>query len=128
MPTKMTPAMRKVQRIRRVQRLTRILEALELELIDATDDEILEAAKELGMDPKMKGSAAFLGLKFPMTWRPEDFFEFARARAAAATERMRELSAATTTATPTTVTPTTAERDGEPPKLFRSQTPKKGHK
>ena len=94
MPTKMTPAMQKALRIRRVQRLTRILEALELELIDATDDEILEAAKELGMDPRMKGSAAFLGLKFPMSWRAQDFFDFARSHAAAATERMRELSAA----------------------------------
>jgi len=89
MPTKMTSAA-----ARKLQRLTRILQALELELIDATDDEILEAAKDLGMDPRMKGSAAFLGLKFPMTWRPEDFFEFARARTAAATERVHELSAA----------------------------------
>jgi hypothetical protein len=96
MPAKMTPASRKVQRIRKVQRLTRILEALELELIDATDAEILEAAKDLGMDPQMKGSAAFLGLKFPMTWRPEDFFEFVRARTAAATERVKELATAST--------------------------------
>jgi len=122
MPTKMTPAMRKVQRIRRVQRLTRILEALELELIDATDEEILEAAKDLGMDPKMKGSAAFLGLKFPVTWSPEDFFEFVRARATAATERMRELSAATTT------TASAAEHDGQPPNLYGAQTRKKESK
>jgi hypothetical protein len=109
-----------VQRIRKVQRLTRILGALELELIDATDDEILEAAKDLGMDPRMKGSAAFLGLKFPMTWGPEDFFELARARAAAATERMRELSAAASTGS-------TAAHDDPTPQLFGAS-PKKHDK
>jgi len=111
--------LRKVQLIRKVQRLARILEALELELIDASDEEILEAAKDLGMDPTMKGSAAFLGLKYPATWRAEDFFEFVRMRTAASTERMRELSAVTTT---------TAERDGQSPALFRARIPKKGDK
>jgi hypothetical protein len=43
--------------------LNRILDALERELIDASDEEILEAAKDLGMNPLMKGSAAFLGLQ-----------------------------------------------------------------
>jgi hypothetical protein len=42
--------------------LNRILDALERELVAATDEEILEAAKDLGMNPLMKGSAAFLGL------------------------------------------------------------------
>ncbi|MBV8805956.1 MAG: hypothetical protein JO042_12940 [Sinobacteraceae bacterium] len=55
--------------------LTRLLDALEQELIGASDDEILEAAKELGMNPKMKGSAAFLGLKYGSVPRPEDFFD-----------------------------------------------------
>ena len=55
--------------------LTRVLEALEQELIMASDEEILEAAKELGMNPKMKGSAAFLGLKYAATPRLEDFFD-----------------------------------------------------
>lgn len=45
--------------------LERILEALERELIIATDEEILEAAGDLGMKPGMKGSAAFLGLRYP---------------------------------------------------------------
>jgi hypothetical protein len=43
--------------------LDRLLDALAHELIDVSDDEILEAAKELGMNPLMKGSAAFLGLR-----------------------------------------------------------------
>jgi hypothetical protein len=128
--------MRKVRRIRQVQRLTRILESLELELIDATDEEILEAAKDLGMDPKMKGSAAFMGLKFPMSWRAEDFFEFVRMRteAAAATARMRELATSTATSTANAATPTTpttgtsAERNDTSPRLFGSGIPKKGSK
>jgi len=44
--------------------LEQLLLALERELIEATDEEILAAAKELGMDPSMKGSAAFFGIKY----------------------------------------------------------------
>jgi hypothetical protein len=54
--------------------LSRILEGLEQELIDATDEEILEAAKDLGMNPLMRGSAAFLGVKYPTRWQVSDFF------------------------------------------------------
>jgi hypothetical protein len=36
---------------------------LERELIEASDEDILEAARDLGMNPMMKGSAAFLGLR-----------------------------------------------------------------
>ncbi|HEY0746283.1 MAG TPA: hypothetical protein VGD63_06250 [Steroidobacteraceae bacterium] len=32
------------------------------DLISATDDEIVAAAKDLGMNPAMKGSSAFFGL------------------------------------------------------------------
>jgi hypothetical protein len=42
--------------------LERLLLALEDELLEATDEEILAAAHELGMNPAMKGSAAFFGL------------------------------------------------------------------
>jgi hypothetical protein len=42
--------------------LERLLIALERDLLDATDDEVLAAAKELGMNPAMKGSAAFFGV------------------------------------------------------------------
>lgn len=55
--------------------LERVLEDLAWELIHSTDDELLQAAKDLGMDPTMRGSAAFIGLKYPATPRPSDFFE-----------------------------------------------------
>jgi hypothetical protein len=43
--------------------LERILAALEAELIAARDDEIMDAAKDLGMNPAMKGSAAFTDIR-----------------------------------------------------------------
>ena len=43
--------------------LGRILDQLDRELIEASDADILEAARDLGMNPMMKGSAAFLGLQ-----------------------------------------------------------------
>jgi hypothetical protein len=55
--------------------LERILEALERELVEATDEEILAAAHDLGMKPEMKGSAAFLGLRYPAARRREEFFD-----------------------------------------------------
>jgi hypothetical protein len=55
--------------------LERILRALECELVVATDAEILEAADDLGMQPGMKGSAAFLGLRYPDVRRLEEFFD-----------------------------------------------------
>jgi len=55
--------------------LARVLEALERELVEATDEEILEAAHELGMKPEMKGSAAFLGLRYPSARLGEEFFD-----------------------------------------------------
>ena len=55
------------------QVLERILEALEIGLIAATDDEIMEAAKDLGMNPAMKGSAAFGDIRVLLSqWRFED--------------------------------------------------------
>jgi hypothetical protein len=57
--------------------LARIVSALGQELLDASDEEILAAAKDLGMNPGMKGSAAFLGLKYlrhaPPEWWLEGF-------------------------------------------------------
>lgn len=55
--------------------LERILDALERELTEASDAEIREAAHDLGMKPEMKGSAAFLGLRYPAVHRPEDYFD-----------------------------------------------------
>jgi hypothetical protein len=46
-------------------RLERLLTALGLEVAEATDEEVLAAAEDLGMKPLMKGSAAFFGLKYP---------------------------------------------------------------
>lgn len=44
------------------ERFERLLAALQRELIEATDEEVLEAAGDLGMSPMMKGSAAFFGV------------------------------------------------------------------
>ena len=52
--------------------LERLLVALEDELLQATDAEVLAAAHELGMNPAMKGSAAFFGVTMlvrPMSTR-----------------------------------------------------------
>ena len=70
--------------------LTRVLTALELELVDATDEEIMEAARDLGMNPDMKGSAAFVGLTFPVRARLADYFDLEAIRnaRAAAAERL----------------------------------------
>lgn len=46
----------------RTERFERLLAALEQELVAATDEEILAAAADLGMNPAMKGSAAFFGV------------------------------------------------------------------
>lgn len=43
-------------------RFEQLLTALEREVLEATDEEILEAAKQLRMDPEMKGSAALVGV------------------------------------------------------------------
>ena len=48
--------------------LERLLTALERELLEATDDEILAAAKELGIDPTMKGSSALFGVTMLIQW------------------------------------------------------------
>ena len=45
--------------------LARILEALEAELIGATDDEMAAALADLGMSASIKGSAALFDLKYP---------------------------------------------------------------
>ena len=54
--------------------LERILGALEQELIGASDQEIRDAAAELGFNLQMKGSAAFLGLRYPARPRLTDYF------------------------------------------------------
>ena len=55
--------------------LGRMLDQLERELIEASDEEILEAARDLGMNPLMKGSPAFFGLRVPPQAHFADFFD-----------------------------------------------------
>lgn len=59
-------------------RLDSVLVALERELLEASDDEIREAAKELRMNLDMKGAVAFMGLKFPMRMELEDVFDLSQ--------------------------------------------------
>jgi hypothetical protein len=42
----------------------RLLAALERDLLEATDEEIMAVANELGMKPAMKGSIALFGVTF----------------------------------------------------------------
>jgi hypothetical protein len=58
------------------QRLQRVLIALERELLQASDEEIRQAAGDLGIEPDMKGSIAWLGIFFPnVVKRPEEVFD-----------------------------------------------------
>ena len=59
----------------RVAALERVIDALAVDLVESTDEELLQAAKDLGMDPTMRGSAAFIGLKYPVVGELADFFE-----------------------------------------------------
>jgi hypothetical protein len=43
--------------------LERLLDGLERELLAAPDEEFVAGARDLGMNPEMKGSAAFVGVK-----------------------------------------------------------------
>jgi hypothetical protein len=55
--------------------LTRIAAQFEEELLAASDEEIIAAAKDLGMNPGMQGSAAFAGIKYPVGARQlREFF------------------------------------------------------
>jgi hypothetical protein len=68
-----------------IERLEGLLDALEQELIEATDEEVLAAASDLGMNPAMKGSAAFFGVTVDLRAKelthlnqPEDFLQSRR--------------------------------------------------
>jgi hypothetical protein len=56
--------------------LDRVLEVLERELVDVSDEEIVEAARSLRMNLNGKESAAFFGLKCPAKPPLSDFFGF----------------------------------------------------
>jgi hypothetical protein len=43
--------------------LERLIHGLEQELLEAADEEFMAGARDLGMNPQMKGSAAFMGVK-----------------------------------------------------------------
>lgn len=66
----------KVKRVSPNVALTRLLDALEQDLRKVSDEEIVEVAKDLGMDPTMRESAAFLGVTYPAKPQLSDFFEF----------------------------------------------------
>jgi hypothetical protein len=55
--------------------LSRVLAGLEEELVEATDEEIGAAAADLGMDVTMKGSAAFIGVKYTFPKRVSEIFD-----------------------------------------------------
>lgn len=55
--------------------LARVLDSLAQELIDVPDEEIVEAAKSLGMDPRARESAAFAGVTYPARPQLSDFFD-----------------------------------------------------
>jgi hypothetical protein len=61
-------------------RLDRILDALAQELVQATDEELIGAAHDLGMRPDMKGSAAFIGLRGATRPRLAEFFDLTALR------------------------------------------------
>ena len=56
--------------IRPEQKLERLLIALEHDMLEAHDEELWAAARELGMNPAMKGSAAFFGVTLVARIRP----------------------------------------------------------
>jgi hypothetical protein len=65
----------KVNRTSAEAALARVLDALIQELIDVSDEEIVDAAKSLGMDPRARESAAFAGVTYPARPQLSDFFE-----------------------------------------------------
>ena len=60
--------------------LNRVLAGLEKELVEASDDEIVQAAEDLGMNVKMKGSAAFIGVKYTVPKNAAEIFDLADLR------------------------------------------------
>lgn len=65
----------KVTRVLPERALARVLDAFAQELIDSSDEEILEVAKEIGMNPEARMSAAFAGVPYPARLQLSDFFD-----------------------------------------------------
>jgi hypothetical protein len=55
--------------------LTRVLDGFAQELVDASDEEVLQAARDLGMDPTLRESAAFAGVTYFARPQLSDFFD-----------------------------------------------------
>jgi hypothetical protein len=71
--------------------LARVQDALGQELIDASDEEILQVATDLRMNLEEKMSAAYAGLKYPARPKLADFFDVDVARKMRdEVEKMRE--------------------------------------
>ena len=71
MPAKMTSTRPDVA-------LNRVLAGLEKELVEASDEEIERAAQDLGMNVRMKGSAAFIGVLYTLPKHFDDIFDVPR--------------------------------------------------
>jgi hypothetical protein len=57
------------------RRLQRLLVALENELLEASDEEVRQAAGDLGINPDMKGSIAWMGVLFPGKMRRDEVLD-----------------------------------------------------
>ena len=66
-------------RLKATTRLERLIDAMAEDLAEASDEEVLQACADLGMNPEMRGSAAFFGLKGPSI-RLDDFFDLEELR------------------------------------------------
>jgi hypothetical protein len=64
-----------VNRLSSERRLQRVHAALERELLAASDEEVRQAASDLGIKPDMKGSIAWLGISFPARLRIDEVFD-----------------------------------------------------
>jgi hypothetical protein len=74
MPTKIKHAAAAAGLEAEAGRLERLIDALAEDLAEASDEEVLQACADLGMNPEMRGSAAFIGLKGPSV-SLEEFFD-----------------------------------------------------
>jgi hypothetical protein len=52
-----------------------VLAALEQEILQASDQEIRLAAQDVGIDPDMKGSIAWVGIFYPGKMKTEEMFD-----------------------------------------------------
>jgi hypothetical protein len=66
---------RQVTRITNETRLQRVLLALEQEVLQASDQELRQAAQDVGIDPDMKGSIAWVGIFYPGKVKMEEMFD-----------------------------------------------------